>query len=509
MLHAIPGARGRSSAKSTPAPVGGWNAQDSLAGMRRDEAVLLDNWFPHAAGVRIRRGHAEHASGVGAGAVESLIGYASGAKRALLACGGGAIHDATAAGGVGEPLATGLANDRWQHVNFAGHAVFVNGADTPRVYDGAEVRPTEVTGTGLAPKRLIAVNEFKSRLFVMEKNSLRAWFLATGAIAGPASRLDLAPFCKLGGELAAVGTWSRDGGAGVDDVAVFVTTMGEVLLFQGTDPASAATWALAGVFRIGAPVGRRCLVKVGPDLVLITADGFVPLSRVLPADRSAPQFALSDRIVHAVNHAVRKHGGNFGWEAVLYPCGNMALFNVPIAEGRTAHQYVVNLTTGAWCRFRGMNANCWAVFVDRLYFGGGDGKVHEADTGASDNGGAIVADGKSAFQYFGTPGRLKRFTMVRPNLAADGDLDVALELNVDFEDRPPTAAPTFSRSGGSPWDATDWGAGDWADDAQIAKDWLSVSGLGTAAALRIKVATRAHTVAWQSTDWLFERGGSI
>lgn len=509
MLAPIGGARGRATARSTPAPVGGWNARDSLAEMKPHEAVILDNWFPQTSNVRIRRGSAQHATGVGAGAVETLFEYAHGATRKLLAASGGAIYDATTSGAVGAALGSGFANDRWQHVNFAGYSILVNGADTPRKFDGTTLTTTTITGSGLTATDLVHVTEFKARLYFVEKDSLNAWYLAVGAIAGSASKLDFSSFCKLGGALAAIGSWSRDGGAGVDDFAVFVTTMGEVLIFQGTDPGSAETWALVGVFRVGAPVGRRCLFKFGPDLVVLTSDGFVPLSRMLPTDRSAPQYAMSDRIGNAVNAAVRVYGGNFGWQGVLYPKGTMALFNVPVGENVTSHQYVVNMVTGAWCRFKGMNANCWSVFADDLYFGGNSGAVYKADTGASDDGAEIKADGKSAFTYFGAPGRLKRFTMVRPNLATDGAAPVALDLNVDFEDKAPASSPTFSGAGGSAWDVTAWDVGEWGDNAQIAKDWLSVTGLGYAAALRIRIATDALTVFWQSTDWIFEPGGLV
>ena len=206
---------------------------------------------------------------------------------------------------------------------------------------------------------------------------------------------------------------------------------------------------------------------------------------------------------------MRTYGGNFGWQAVLYPRGNMGLFNVPVKENETAHQYVVNLATGAWCRFTGLNANCWSLHDDDLFFGGAGGKVHHADIGTSDDGAEIVAEAKSSFHYFGAPGRTKRFTMVRPNLASDGNLVLGLGINTDFADRAPTSTPSFSGSGGSPWDTTDWDTGEWGDDAQIANDWLSVTGLGTSVALRLRIATSTLTVSWQSTDWVFEAGGIL
>src|SRR5690606_18644214 len=124
------------------------------------------------------------------------------------------------------------------------------------------------------------------RLFFMENNVLGFWYLAASAISGTATFFNLAPFCSLGGYLMAMGTWTRDGGSGLDDYAVFYTSRGEVLVFQGDDPGDATAWSLVGVFRLGAPVGRRCMIKAGPDLVLVTEDGVIPMTRALAQARS-------------------------------------------------------------------------------------------------------------------------------------------------------------------------------------------------------------------------------
>ena len=49
-----------------PAPVGGWNRRDSLAMMRPEDAVKLDNFFPGEGRVDLRAGYASHATGVAA-----------------------------------------------------------------------------------------------------------------------------------------------------------------------------------------------------------------------------------------------------------------------------------------------------------------------------------------------------------------------------------------------------------------------------------------------------------
>ena len=42
---------------SVPAPIGGWNARDSLANMSPTDAVQLVNWFPTPTDVTMRKGY--------------------------------------------------------------------------------------------------------------------------------------------------------------------------------------------------------------------------------------------------------------------------------------------------------------------------------------------------------------------------------------------------------------------------------------------------------------------
>ena len=48
----------RAKVVSLPAPVGGWNARDSFASMKEDEAVSLVNLFPSTTAVEMQIGRA-------------------------------------------------------------------------------------------------------------------------------------------------------------------------------------------------------------------------------------------------------------------------------------------------------------------------------------------------------------------------------------------------------------------------------------------------------------------
>lgn len=513
MFHVSPVARSKSTGRTVPAPVGGWNARDSEAMMPETDALRLDNWLPDTASVKIRKGHSSHATGVTDG-VETLWNWASGGSSKLRAAGNDAIYDVTSGGAVGAALKSSMLSNRFQWVAFNTYVIAVNGENDPikdsgtvvdDIGDGAE---SAITGSGLTAADLIHVNVFKSRLFFVEKNTMNVWYLAANAIGGTATKLDFSTLTDLGGEMAAMGTWTRDGGDGMDDLAVFITTEGEVIVYQGTDPSAASTWALVGVYKLGRPIGRRCLLSIGPDLIVITEDGFMPLSRVLGSDRVDTAYALSDKIRNALSTAVGAYKANFGWQAVHYPLGRYGIFNIPISSVES-HQYILNTTTGAWCRFTNQNALCWVMHQGEPYFGSADGAVYQANDGTSDNTATINADVETAFSYFGAPGRLKKWTMARPMMRSDGAINASLILNTDFRRLSAGGFITPVATAGGVWGVAEWGVAEWASGNTVQTSWQTVRGVGFNASLRIQLKVSAQDVEWLATDYVYEHGGFV
>lgn len=489
---------------SLPPPVGGWDTRTALASMPPQNAVILDNWFPSTDKVTPRRGWEDHATGL-TGAVESVIPYVppSGSAK-LFAANGGGIYDATSAGSFGSAEESGFSNNRWQYVQIGtsgGYYLFmVNGADTPQLYDGSSFADTTLTGPTVA--NLAWCNVHQRRLWIGERDSLTAWYLAVNSITGTASSFSLAGIAKLGGYIMAMGTWTRDGGDGADDVAVFYTSEGEAIVYQGPDPDN--DWSLIGVFRIGKPIGRRCMIKAGADLIMVTEDGFVAASSILSMDRSQTEkVALSQQINKAVNDAVRDFGALFGWEPFLYPRGTMLIFNIPISTTE-AHQYVFNTITKAPTRFTGIPALCWALFNDSPYFGTADGRVCKFDTGASDDGSNIELDALQAFSYFDSPGIKKYFKLAEPIFESGGSPNAAIELNTDFQIATPSAVPEAQTVNSAKWGIDKWGVGVWGTDGQIYRGWRGVRGAGRSAALRIRISTNSTRPSWISTNFVFQ-----
>lgn len=489
--------------------------------MSRGDAVLLRDFFPDVADVTLRKGMASHLTAVQDSAVdvqvETLVSYRppTGGHK-LWAFAGTKAFDATTAGAAPAATLTGLTNARWQTSNFTtsggNFLLCVNGADNMRIYDGTSW--TTITGvstpaiTGVNTNTLIHVNVHKARVWYTQAGTLDAWYAGVGAFAGAVTKFSLGSIFRKGGFLMAMGTWTIDGGNGVDDLAVFITSQGEVAVYQGSDPSSASTWALVGIFNIGEPVGRRCLQKYGGDLLMITKDGVVPASKALINSRVSNRIALTDRISGAMANAVKLYGANFGWEVTQYPGGNMLVLNVPVAAG-LQKQYVMNTTTGAWCEFSHWYANCFEIHNGDLYFGT-LGAVRKAWTGTSDLGANIVGEAIGAFEFPNGRAGSAQVNLIQPVIGWDSNLsEFLIGVDSDYVVNTPTGAISFPSGVGSLWDAGLWDSAVWGGDIVLNKQWYTVFGNGYSFAPHLKVSTKSATVRWSATTYLYLPGSVL
>jgi len=575
---------------SIPAPIGGWNARDSLANMSPTDAVQLVNFFPTPTDVSLRKGYSKASTGI-TGKVNSLMNYAvvTGGYK-LFAAAGTSIYDASS-----DPATvvyTGITVDKLQHVSISNTAgnflVACNGTDATMVYDGTRwfsiattttaaaigtithvgnvatlttstahglvtgnritvsgATPTDYNGTyvitrtgattltytmattpatnaitvgtyttvgitGVDSSTFISVNLFKNRLYFTQKNTLKCWYLDVNSIGGAANSLDFGSIARNGGFLQAMGTWTLDAGQGADDYAVFVTNMGEVIVYNGTDPTSATTWVLKGVWQLGQTFNRRCFFKWAGDLLLLTQDGLVPLASALQSSRLDPRINLTDKIYYAVSTAATNYYANFGWQINYFASENMLILSIPTDNGM--EQYVMHTITKSWARFTGIEGYCWEVSGDADMHFGGDGYVGIFYTSNSDAGSNIQAVAQQAYSYFDSPGQLKRFTMVRPILQTNNGVPtLAAGISVDFDTQTQFGTLSFNPAivKGGIWNTSVWDDALWSSGDVTTKIWQGVSGLGFAGSINLAIASQGIDLKWASTDYVMEKGGVL
>lgn len=493
---------------SIPAPIGGLNSRDSLAAMAPSDAVVLENFFPATTECVLRKGFSNHVTGI-SGQVETLMVYSTTTEK-MFAIAGGSVYDVSSSGAVGAAVVTGLSNSRWNYCNIAtagGQFLsMANGLDAPRLYDGSAWSTPAITGVTTTLLKTPIV--FKNRQWFIEKGSLRTWYLPVQSIAGAASMIDMSAVAQLGGYIVDHATWTLDAGNGVDDYYVAVTNHGEIIVYQGTDPSSASTWALRGVWRLGAPVGDRCLFKLAGDMLMICQDGLLPLASALQSSRVNPRVALTDKIQWSISEDITNYGTNFGWEVFYYPSENQLWLNVPQTENANQYQYCMNTISRAWGKYTGYNANCFQLFNEESYFGG-NGFVGKAWNGNTDAGNTIQGVALQAFSAYGSSGKLKRFTMTRPILRATGTPSVQGSMNIDFAKEITTTALSYTPTNDAVWDSALWDVGVWGGGYNIYQQWQGVNGVGYYGAPQMRMATNGVDVRWVSTDVVFEEGQII
>jgi hypothetical protein len=210
--------------------------------MAPTDAVQLINFFPSVSNVNLRGGYTKHATGF-PDDVETLMTYSGGATDELWAISDGEIYDATSAGPIGAAAVTGLTNSRWEYTNVTtagGNYLYAaNGVDEPLLYDGSTWTPIDGTSspaiTGVTTTTLTQPTLFKNRMWFIQKDTLKAWYLPTSSVGGAAQVLDLSAVARLGGTLVSMAAWTIDAGYGVDDNLVFITNQGEVIVYRGTE----------------------------------------------------------------------------------------------------------------------------------------------------------------------------------------------------------------------------------------------------------------------------------
>lgn len=409
----------------------------------------------------------------------------------------------------GTVTAIGGASGAWTatvNINSSGFSAYTS---------GGTANPYVLTGVSGAVSSLIAVTNYKQRLFFLQAGSFNVYYLAQNTFAGALLQINLAALFPLGGYLVTAIGVSIDNSAGVNDYIAFVSSVGEVIVYQGYDPAQVATWSQSAHFRVGRPIGlgRRCWQKLGSDAALVSADGIVLISEALLTDRSQVRNVLSDKIRKAIGDDVAAFGGQFGWQVQLYPIGSKLIVNVPTTTNAASYQYVMSTLTGSWCTFgkyaSPWNSICYETMGDNLYFGT-NGAVCQADTGQDDDGAAIVVRGATAFSYFGSRGQLKLWQMARPVILINGSLQFSLSLNIDFNTTPPPLpALTLTTGKVATWNVSLWSAPTYWSNLVVIKNWLGISGLGYSSSLNVAASCLGVTMQWQSVDYIFQEAGLL
>lgn len=451
------------------APVGGWVSAQNLAAARPNTCLTLENWFPTTTGIRLRSGALKHAT-IGATPCESLMSYIGGLTRKLFAANATAIYDITNPVSPTVPPAAAVAGQTsgyYSFLNFAtpggNYMTVVNGSDTAKLFDGTTWTTPAITGVSSAT--LSHVWAYRNRQWFIQAGSMNVWALPVDSIAGAAIQLSLAGVFQLGGSLLTGGTWSMDAGDGLDDKLVVISTEGEVAIYQGSDPSDPADFSLVGRYVIPPPMGKRCMMSAGGDLIVGTEGGMVPISAAVTKDPAALSIAAVSRNIEPDWLQDARERRTLPWEIIKWDSRKTIYVTTPVTsdEAVTPPQcYVINAETGAFAKNTGWNTRCGTMHDDFMYFGTNDGTIMQADIGGTDDGEFIYHTYVGSWDHMGAIGAFKETKLARAIFITRAEFTPKLSISTDYTVLLPTP-PNAATPTGSPgeWDVGVWDVSLW------------------------------------------------
>jgi hypothetical protein len=356
--------------------------------------------------------------------------------------------------------------------------------------DGAESSASVFTITGVDTDTLSHPWLYQNRMFFIQKDTLKAWYLPAGSVGGAALDINLAGVFRRGGSLLFGATWATDSGAVLDDKCVFISTEGEVAIYSGTDPSSINTWGLQGRYDIGKPIGKRGSVNIGGDLLIATDDGIVPLSAAITKDPAELTLAAATRNIKTTwARTSRTYGANV--ELLKWTDQSLLLALFPGAS----RLFTANVLTGAWGTQVGWSGDCIGAYLGSVYVGRSDGRIYKIDDSGADDGAVFLAQACWPFSDLGDASAYKVASMARASWFAVGSFAYQLSVATDYQVRFPTAPNAMSDTGSVlVWDSGNWDEVVWGSDQDSERLgrvdlWRSVTGQGYAMAPMVQVAS--------------------
>lgn len=520
-----------SSVISIPAPLGGINDVDPLAAMAAEFCIQCINWVPGNAALQSRQGYREWATNLG-GIVKTIMSYhAMDGTYKIFATTDAGIYDVTVSSSA-PPLFANPGNGRYNHVMFGNvgfqYLVAVSSGGAPSVFfDGTSWKPLVESATpvnpgeikGVDPDVFSSVTSFKRRLWFVQGDSMTAWYLPVDALGGEAKPFYLSGIFKRGGALLYMIDWSVDAGDGLDDKLIFVSTLGEVAVYAGTDPDVTELWGLEAVFYMSAPIGDKSYAEFGGDVLMLSNYGLIPLTKVLIGRLlEAPmESSLTKKISRTVNQLINRREYARNWELFNLPSYQAVLIIVPPVGELPAIQFVMNSLTGAWTRFD-LPVFCGGNVSGMFYFGTADGRVclygennFLDDVKLDSTGGVpVICSFFSAYNYMGDPTSIKHWKLVRPIFQTDQPPSYRLTINTDYDiaSLPGNPAPPADPQTNPLWDVAIWDNSFWSSALTVYRPWVGVAGIGFCCALLMKIASNDR-VSMAAVEYVYEKGGAI
>ncbi len=510
----------RSSAQltSVPVPIGGLNTRDDPALMGPMYAQELENLFPGFGTIDNRTG-ITNATDTGSLTNAGLGVFKYNTSNFLLISADGAIWSWN--GTTLTDIEGGAALASYPFIYFqqfrdrifmkddSGQHPVYHWTGTGNIVASGFAGPTG-GDTLLGPMHV-----YKNRLYFAYRSTLAVnprtalpeiWYGGVDAVTGALTQFSFASVLRQGGYIMFIGSVTRAKDFSEDELFCVVSSSGEVLVYQGEYPGS-ASWSIIGKYFVPRPLGVKAFFYFGSDLIIMTIEGAFSMRSVMGGGFQESGSAILNGAITDIirpSFAADYKSSSFGvageidvffdriWTGIHYPLNNQLLLNIA-ESSTTAHQYVMNTVTGAWCKFSGWNALAFAVYKDRLHFiTSGTDVFRSVDTVADVNAtGSQVSRTevlRTSYNDLGVPNQEKQFKEVRPTVEQNNGLNITLGVDVDYNEIPPTSNVTNNAVLSS----------------KVYKPRVGVIGIGNSAAIHFERTNTSQETSFKNFQVLWE-----
>ena len=532
--------KGNAQATTVRAAHGGMDGRVSLADYDANIAIYTYNLISDEYGMKVRKGYAEHCIGLDRGlstltGVKTLIPFVAATGDVtddrLFAVTNEGIWNVSEydsptlditftnrGGDSGNGVYTQYNTDAAATLVF--YADPENGLFTYTQATDTWAQTPDFTGLIAAEVSSIALH--KQRIWLVKRNSGDAYYLDIGAVAGAATKFQFGSKFKRGGRLVGVYNWTIDGGTGVDDYLVGISSAGDVIPYQGEDPEATGSgvWEQRGVYFVGNIVGgSKCASEFGGDLHILSSFGVTPLSTLIRGqDASTAPDGIGAKTTFYLREDVRANPNGVGWATTFLPSQGSVVISTPKRSNGVFIQYAydVNRETFGW--WRGVPAICFAEWRNKTYFGTLDGKVSTLDQELDDrritpvnpdNGLPIEFSSLFAFSGLDSAGRFKRGTMIRPDFVSQSPLAYQAKFAYDYAIVKFSTSVSQNEVEGGVWDIGVWDNAIWgSQDLKNRTKVIGTFGLGRTLAVAIQGSAKSETYL-MSYDVIWNTGGIL
>lgn len=529
-------------------PVAGLNTVSALAAMAETDAVEMDNLLPTEGGVTLRGGWFEYAVGLdGDNSIRTVMSYEGAPSTGfvsplissiLFAATDNGIWNIEAGGDFAAlpadiALSGSVNAGRFSWAQFttgfgAQYLIACSETDGGYIYDGLAWTKMDSVGvgpghiTGIDPAQFVHVCVWKKRLLFVRRESGEMWCLDVESVGGAAHLFDFGPQLIHGGAVLGIANWTMDDGSGIDDRLAILSSSGDLVIYEGTDPTDPSNFASVGTWYIGQPpVGRRCFTTSGGNVYVLTQYGVVPVNQVTQGGLDNILTSDTDllrqlrKLQSVLNEDFQTLLDRDGWEVIEMPSQALLLLVRPSEAQNQFIQYAFQLHNMGWSRLLDIPGRTFMRRLSETYCGTDDGRVLRCFAGTTDG---TKLDGTGeyevrarltpAFNYLGLPAVKKQMLMCRLQFLAGATPNYSFLMNTDFGVSSLSLTPAAGSRVGSLWNQSFWNQDFWSGGTVSYGQWRGATGLGFSFSPSIFISS-LDSMTLASIEYMFKPGGPL